>query len=78
MCISNLYGQFEIAGETLDGNNTLGENIADEGGLKIALKAYENLYRQTNKGSKGPSDKDSRIFFTSFAQNWCHPHLFSS
>lgn len=68
-CIAKLYDKFEIADETVDGNGTLGENIADMGGLKIALRAYQHLQEQET-GSP-PKDADQRLFFVSFAQNWC-------
>ena len=68
-CLASLYGGFSEGGESLDGNNTLGENIADEGGVKIALRAFENLHRLEHHGHDA-TDGDRRVFFTSFAQNW--------
>ena len=37
-----------MAGVNVDGNITMGENIADHGGLKIAEIAYENWLSQNN------------------------------
>jgi len=68
-CIEKLYDNFEIAGENVDGNGTLGENIADMGGLKISLRAWEHLHTQTHGAP--PSLQEQRLFFVSFAQNWC-------
>ncbi|KAJ1476347.1 hypothetical protein T484DRAFT_1908150 [Baffinella frigidus] len=68
-CISTLYDQFTIADTTVSGNDTLGENIADMGGLKIALRAYSNLHEQQT--GRKPTPQDDREFFVSSAQNWC-------
>ena len=37
-----------VLGVNVDGNATMGENIADHGGLKIAEIAYENWLRRNN------------------------------
>jgi predicted metalloendopeptidase len=75
-CIEDLYSNFEIADIGVDGNGTLGENIADMGGLKISLKAWENLHT-TNFG-KEPTHQEQRLFFVSFAQNWCDKNRYKA
>lgn len=35
-CMEEQYGQYQVNGEKLNGRQTLGENIADNGGLKAA------------------------------------------
>jgi putative endopeptidase len=74
-CLVEQYsGYTPIAGETvhLDGKLTLGENIADLGGLKIAYHALKLA------GQKGPQRlppksefSEDQIFFLSAAQSWC-------
>ena len=39
-CMENQYSQLEYAGMKLNGKLTLGENIADNGGIKIAYQAW--------------------------------------
>jgi len=68
-CISTLYDGFTIADEDVDGNGTLGENIADMGGLKISLEAFSNLHMEEHGDE--PSEEQKRLFFVSYAQNWC-------
>ncbi|KDO20532.1 hypothetical protein SPRG_21260 [Saprolegnia parasitica CBS 223.65] len=75
-CISDQYSGFvaksEVTGETLgyvDGRLTLGETIADNGGLKTAFRAYQT-YTQTNP-SKFTKEVGDKVFFLSFAQGWC-------
>jgi hypothetical protein len=48
----------------LDGNLTLTENLADHGGLKMALSAYSN-WRSTNQDSRLPAlpFTDLQLFF---------------
>ncbi|OQR90846.1 endothelin-converting enzyme, metalloprotease family M13 [Achlya hypogyna] len=75
-CIMNQYGAFdvtsEISGQSLgkvNGRLTLGETIADNGGLKTAFRAYQNYTSTTPSAfTKEVGDK---VFFLSFAQNWC-------
>lgn len=67
-CIKDLYSQFSELGKQVDGELTLGENIADMGGVKIALKALEGLAHERGRGEL--SDDDMRLFFISWGQNW--------
>ena len=38
--VDSQYSNYSIADSTVDGNLTLGENLADHGGLTMALAAY--------------------------------------
>lgn len=42
-CFKEEYGNFSVSGEHVNGQQTLGENIADNGGLKAAFRAYREL-----------------------------------
>ncbi|XP_048589542.1 endothelin-converting enzyme 2 [Nematostella vectensis] len=57
----------------LRGENTLGENIADNGGLKVAFRAYENWIKQNGEEAIVPGLKKTnhQMFFISYAQLWC-------
>jgi putative endopeptidase len=68
--LADQYDAYEGApGMKVNGKLTLGENIGDQGGLKIALDAYHS----TLKGRKAPAidgfTGDQR-FFLAFAQGW--------
>ena len=68
--LADQYGAYEGApGMKVNGKLTLGENIGDQGGLRIALDAYHS----TLKGKKAPAidgfTGDQR-FFLAFAQGW--------
>jgi predicted metalloendopeptidase len=55
-CIRRLYDNFEIAGKKVKGGRSLGEDIADMGGLGIAYSAYRLWYNMTYytvRSSKG-------------------------
>jgi predicted metalloendopeptidase len=70
-CLEREYSHFgpeeaRYNGRHVDGEYTLGENIADEGGMKFAYNAYR---RSLPPGRL--SMADHRLFFTAFAQNWC-------
>lgn len=72
-CFVEQYSQFETDGRHVNGKQTLGENIADNGGLKAAYHAYLT----TPKSYKdqlplpGLNMTHRQLFFLNFAQVWC-------
>lgn len=74
-CEVNEYGNFEpVPGQKLNGKLTLGENTADNGGLRIAYQALQSVL--ASEGGDAATKKidgytpDQR-YFISFAQVWC-------
>ncbi|CAF0870341.1 unnamed protein product [Brachionus calyciflorus] len=73
-CMVDQYSKFKVTDEDfLNGNQTLGENIADNGGLRSAYYAYEKWIKEHGEEKPLPLLKLShrQIFFVSFAQTWC-------
>jgi putative endopeptidase len=61
----------------VDGNFTLGENIADQGGLRIAEIAYEEwLKENAASASRLPALGFShrQLFYLGYALPWCATH----
>jgi len=77
-CIRSQYSNFSIHGVNVDGNVTLGENIADHGGLKIAEIAYENwLQLNGNSDATLPALEafsPFQLFYLGYALPWCAIH----
>ncbi|KAF4101555.1 neprilysin-like isoform X1 [Onychostoma macrolepis] len=78
-CIVDQYGSYswDLAnGQNLNGNNTLGENIADNGGIRQSYQAYQNYVKKHGKEALLPGiDLDhEQLFFLNFAQVWCGTH----
>lgn len=74
-CIIDQYGNFTDL-ETdlnLNGINTQGENIADNGGLREAYIAYNNWVKQNQPEGILPGLKynQRQLFWISAAQTWC-------
>ncbi len=73
-CTVNEYGSFSpVPGVELNGKLTLGENTADNGGIRLA---YMALMDDLAKKSIPPSEKadgytQAQQFFIGFAQDWC-------
>jgi endothelin-converting enzyme/putative endopeptidase len=68
-CIAKQYSGYEVLpGVPLDGQLTLGENIADVGGLKLAYAAYKAT--GVSEWFSGPYGADAQ-FFLAYAQIWC-------
>jgi predicted metalloendopeptidase len=72
-CIADQYSALEVEpGVKVNGQLTLGENIADVGGLKQAYSAYKTW--EARHGGKGPTIGDltpDQLFFVAHAQAWC-------
>jgi putative endopeptidase len=70
-CIVNQYGEFTAVGDLkVNGRLTLGENIADTGGLHLA---YAGLERALKGAAPPPIDglTAPQRFFVAYAQAWC-------
>ncbi|MEZ4816152.1 MAG: M13 family metallopeptidase [Bdellovibrionota bacterium] len=63
-CVSKQYAEYSIDGTHLRGDFTLGENIADVGGIKIAYKGFLNA-------KPNATLEEKKNFFLAFAQIWC-------
>ena len=51
----NQYGNFTVKGpqgEDLNGELTLGENLADNGGIKMAFRIWQSRHKSDPKGNK--------------------------
>ncbi|XP_072330380.1 endothelin-converting enzyme-like 1 isoform X3 [Scyliorhinus torazame] len=72
-CIINLYENFTVYDQRVSGQLTLGENIADMGGLKLAYYAYQKWIRDHGPERPLPGLKytHNQLLFIAFAQNWC-------
>ncbi|XP_068217910.1 neprilysin-2 isoform X3 [Palaemon carinicauda] len=74
-CIIYQYGNYTVPelNMTLNGINTQGENIADNGGIKEAYYAYKQWVKDNGKELKLPSLPYSpqQLFWLSAANVWC-------
>uniref|UniRef100_A0A1A8BRC1 Endothelin-converting enzyme 1 n=2 Tax=Nothobranchius kadleci TaxID=1051664 RepID=A0A1A8BRC1_NOTKA len=72
-CMVEQYGNYSVNKEPLNGKHTLGENIADNGGLKAAYKAYVNWIKKNGEEAALPALglTNYQLFFVGFAQVWC-------
>lgn len=75
-CMVQQYGNFNwklAGGQNVSGISTLGENIADNGGVRQAYKAYLKWVEMEGEEPRLPGlDMDHKqLFFLNFAQVWC-------
>ncbi|KAK1162402.1 endothelin-converting enzyme-like 1 [Acipenser oxyrinchus oxyrinchus] len=72
-CIVRLYDNFTVYNQRVNGKLTLGENIADMGGLKLSYYAYQKWIREHGPEQPLPGLKytHKQLLFIAFAQNWC-------
>jgi endothelin-converting enzyme/putative endopeptidase len=69
-CIANQYSNFTAVDDMkLNGRLTLGENAADNGGLRIALMALQDVLK--GKAEKQDGFTPEQLFFLGFGQIWC-------
>ncbi|XP_058797327.1 neprilysin-4-like isoform X2 [Phymastichus coffea] len=75
-CFIDQYNKYMVKDVALqvDGFNTQGENIADNGGIKQAFRAYEKWLSQNSDAKESLPGIDAtgkQLFFLNFAQVWC-------
>ncbi|XP_071945743.1 endothelin-converting enzyme homolog isoform X2 [Antedon mediterranea] len=72
-CMVDQYSKYKVNSDYVDGSQTLGENIADNGGLKSAFHAYEEWIDIHGKETELPAIglTQKQLFFVGFAQVWC-------
>src|SRR5207302_6162000 len=70
-CIVEQYARYEaVPGVRLDGKLTAGENIADNGGVKLGYEAYKT-WRETNNAPRVEGFTDDQLYYLAYAQSWC-------
>ncbi|KAG1679571.1 Endothelin-converting enzyme [Nymphon striatum] len=72
-CMKEQYSQYKLFDEKICGERTVGENIADNGGLKSAYHAYLSTVKKEGAEPKLPGlgMTNNQVFFLGFAQLWC-------
>ncbi|XP_055956746.1 endothelin-converting enzyme 1-like isoform X2 [Patella vulgata] len=71
-CMKDQYSKYSVDGTQLNGEYTLSENIADNGGIKFGYMAYKLSGHTSNIQLPGLADlSDDQLLFLGFAQAWC-------
>ncbi|RLO00424.1 hypothetical protein DYB28_003180 [Aphanomyces astaci] len=75
-CFSDQYSNFVVMSEetgaelgNINGQISLGETIADNGGLKTSFRAYHDYLKKFP--SQYTEEAGDKLFYLSFAQSWC-------
>ncbi len=73
-CVVDQYAQYEAVPKVkLDGKLTAGENIADNGGVKLAFQAYQTWKTAQSSPPQATVDgfTDDQLYFLAYGQSWC-------
>ncbi|MCA9553395.1 MAG: M13 family metallopeptidase, partial [Myxococcales bacterium] len=71
-CVADQYEAYEpVPGSHLNGKLTLGENIADMGGVKLAFNAYRAMRAKADVAKVADGFTEDQQFFLANAQIWC-------
>ncbi len=74
-CVADEYSNFVVVDDLkLNGRLTLGENTADNGGARIALRALEHMIADDKTGKEGQKIDGytpEQRFFLGFGRVWC-------
>ncbi len=72
ICVADQYSTFEAGPKLfINGKLTLGENIADLGGVKMAFQAYRALRKDAAKIYVADGYNEDQQFFIAVGQAWC-------
>ncbi len=70
-CVQQQYDQYEVLpGVKVNGELTLGENIADLGGSRVAYRAYRKWVEEHGAEPEVAGMKGEQLFWVAFAQSW--------
>jgi putative endopeptidase len=71
-CVADQYSSYEaLPGKFIQGQLTLGENIADLGGAKMAFRTYRALRKDAAKTYIADGFSEDQQFFLGLGQAWC-------
>ncbi len=71
-CVVAQYSSYQpLEGLHLNGKLTLGENIADIGGVKLAFMAYREMLANADKQLVADGYTEDQQFFIAVGQAWC-------
>src|SRR4029077_16107596 len=71
-CIADQYTKYEaVPGVHLNGKLTSGENIADNGGVKIAYEAYKAWRKDKQIPRDVEGYSDDQLYYLAYGQSWC-------
>jgi putative endopeptidase len=70
-CVIDQYSRYDAGGGKVNGKLTVGENIADAGGIKLAFAAYRALRATAPDAIVADGFTEDQAFFLAFGQAWC-------
>ncbi|MBI3542873.1 MAG: M13 family metallopeptidase [Deltaproteobacteria bacterium] len=71
-CLVEQADKYEVLpGMFVNGTRTLGENIADQGGTKLAYLAYKRMAANRPAAPVVAGFNEEQQYFVSYAQSWC-------
>nr|XP_027199994.1 endothelin-converting enzyme homolog isoform X2 [Dermatophagoides pteronyssinus] len=72
-CFQEQYSKYQIGTDHVNGKQTLGENVADNGGLTSAFHAFTKWSKESGENIllPGLNFTQNQLFFIGFAQVWC-------
>jgi putative endopeptidase len=71
-CIADQYSAYSpLPGVQVNGNLTLGENIADNGGVRLSFQAYRAMRENVPERISAEGFNEDQQFFLAFGQAWC-------
>jgi predicted metalloendopeptidase len=70
-CVEKLYDGYTVQDLHVNGGLTLGENIADFGGIKLATRAYAQWAKDNGAEEGLAGFTPEQLLYVGYAQGWC-------